>query len=175
MAAPNCSSTRMPALSSGTPPPDGRLEAVVDDLLGGGDLRGLIDAERALPTEQLLRERAAVVEGHDVQRLVVTDRHDVVSCSSPVAPDQRVRRAVVIQRRLRAAAELRDDSLRQHFSQFHAPLVERVEVPDHALREHDVLVERDQLPERCGRESRQQNRVGRPVPLERPMRDQPVG
>ena len=51
----------------------------------------------------------------------------------------------MIQRRLRAGAELRDDSLRQHFSQLHAPLVERVDVPDHALREHDVLVERDQL------------------------------
>ena len=55
---------------------DGGQEAVVDDLLGGGDLRGLVGAERALPPEQLLRERAAVIEGHDVQRLVVADGHD---------------------------------------------------------------------------------------------------
>ena len=71
--------------------------------------------------------------------------------------------------------ELRDDALGQHLAQLDAPLVERVDVPDHALREHDVLVERDQLAERRGRQSRQQQRVGRPVALERAMGDQPVG
>ena len=65
----------------------------------------------------------------------------------PITPDERVRRAVVIEGRLRTG-ELREDSLRQHLSQFHTPLVERVDIPDHALREYDVLVERDQLAER---------------------------
>ena len=42
MAAPNCSSTRMPAFSLGTPRRNRSLEAVVDHLLGGGDLRRLL-------------------------------------------------------------------------------------------------------------------------------------
>ena len=52
---------------------DGGLEAVVDHLLGGGDLGGLRGVEVAVPAEHLRLERAAMVEGQDVERLVVAD------------------------------------------------------------------------------------------------------
>src|SRR5260370_30603695 len=58
----------------------------------------------------------------------------------PVSADQTVRRAVVTERGLCLALELRDDALRQHLPKLHAPLVERVDLPDHALRKHRVLV-----------------------------------
>src|SRR5204862_7934378 len=69
-----------------------------------------------------------------------------------MAADERVRRAVVPERRLRRALELGDDALRELLPELDAPLVERVNVPDHALREHAVLVERDERPERLRRE-----------------------
>src|SRR5205823_11657040 len=68
-----------------------------------------------------------------------------------MAADERVRRAVVPEWRLRRALEFGDDALRELLPQLDAPLVERVDVPDHALREDAVLVERDQRPERLGR------------------------
>src|SRR6266852_1933285 len=49
---------------------DGGPETVVDHLLGGGDLRGLLGAQRALPAEHLRLERPAVVERQEIQRLV---------------------------------------------------------------------------------------------------------
>src|SRR5262245_66490657 len=57
----------------------------------------------------------------------------------PVAPDQGVRRRVVAEAGLRLALELRDDALRQRLAELHAPLVERVDAPDGALREDLVL------------------------------------
>src|SRR4051794_21106837 len=59
----------------------------------------------------------------------------------PVAADQRVGRAIVVQIRLLRAVQFRQDPLREHLAEFHAPLVERVDVPDRALREHTVLIE----------------------------------
>ena len=50
------------------------------------------------------------------------------------------------------ALQLGDDPLGQHLAQLHAPLVERIDVPDRALGEDAVLVERDQLAERCRRQ-----------------------
>ena len=43
------------------------------------------------------------------------------------------------------ARELRGELL----AELHAPLIERVHVPDHALHVDLVLVERDELAERC--------------------------
>ena len=42
---------------------------------------------------------------------------------------------------------------RQHLAELDAPLVERVDAPDRALREDAVLVERDELAERRGRQA----------------------
>ena len=65
-----------------------------------------------------------------------------------IAPDQRIGRAVVLELGLRRALELGDDALGERLAQLHAPLVERIDLPDRALGEDAVLVERDQLAER---------------------------
>ena len=71
--------------------------------------------------------------------------------------------------------QFRDDALGQHFAQLDAPLVERVDVPDRALGEDAVLVERDQLAERFRRQPVGQDRVRRTVALEDAVRHEPVG
>src|SRR5262245_36342541 len=81
----------------------------------------------------------------------------------PVPPDQGVRRAVVAEPGLRLALELRDDALRQGLAELHAPLVERVDAPDGALREDRVLVEGDELAEGLRRELLDEDRVRRAV------------
>src|SRR5262245_14167577 len=80
---------------------------------------------------------------HLVQLLFEVATLTVLSCGdrvflNPIATDQVVRRAVVTERGLRRALELRDDSLGQHLAQFDAPLIERVDVPDDTLCEHAV-------------------------------------
>ena len=50
------------------------------------------------------------------------------------------------------ALELRNDPLGKNFAQLHAPLVERIDIPDDALREHAVFVERDQFAQRLRRQ-----------------------
>jgi hypothetical protein len=52
-----------------------RLEAIVDDLLGAGDFGCLRIAQRRLPVEQLGLERAAVIKGQDVERAIISARH----------------------------------------------------------------------------------------------------
>ena len=91
-----------------------------------------------------------------------------------VAADQVVGRTVVLQRRLRRALKLRNDALRQHLAQFHAPLVERVDLPDGALREHAVLVERDQLAQRFRREPVGEDGVRRAIAFEHAVRHKPI-
>ena len=48
------------------------------------------------------------------------------------------------------AFHLRNDPLRESFSEFDAPLVETVDLPDDSLGEHAVLIQRHQLAERRG-------------------------
>jgi hypothetical protein len=69
-----------------------------------------------------------------------------------IAADQRVGRAVVLQLRRRPRCPTRDDALGQHLAQFHAPLVEGVDVPDSALSEDVVLIEGNQRAQRPRRE-----------------------
>ena len=57
-------------------------------------------------------------------------------------------------------------------SQFDSPLVEGVDVPDHALREHRVLVGARRGLEHGGREPPREDRVRRPVALEHAVRDE---
>src|SRR5215472_10701295 len=90
-------------------------------------------------------------------------------------PDQRVRRTVVTKLGLCFAFEFRDDAQRQYLAELDAPLVERVDVPYRALGEHAVLVESHELAERCGRQPRQQKRVGRAVTLKGAVGHEPVG
>src|SRR5262245_48470471 len=49
-------------------------EAVVDDLLGRGDLFRLVIAQRRLPVEQARLERAAMIERHEIERAIVAPR-----------------------------------------------------------------------------------------------------
>ena len=62
-----------------------------------------------------------------------------------------------------AVADDRQQACRQRLAELHAPLVEGVDVPDRALHENLVLVERDQPAERLGVEPAVEQRVGRPV------------
>ena len=62
-----------------------------------------------------------------------------------IAADQLVRGAVVLEGRLGRGGQFGDDPLGEDFAELDAPLVERVDVPDDALREHAVLVEGDQF------------------------------
>src|SRR5262249_13320178 len=57
-----------------------------------------------------------------------------------VVANHRVRRTVVRELRLFCALQLGDNALRQRFAQFNAPLIKRIDVPDHALRKDRVLV-----------------------------------
>ena len=78
------------------------------------------------------------------------------------------------QRRLLGVLQLWNDPLRQLFAQLHAPLVERVDIPDHALREHRMLIERHQLAQDVRRKFFRNKHIRRPIALEDPMRHQPV-
>src|SRR3954469_17665332 len=69
-----------------------------------------------------------------------------------IAPDQRVGGAVVCQFGLGRALQLGDDSRSKLLAKLDTPLVERVDVPDRALREHAVFVQRDQLAQRLRRQ-----------------------
>src|SRR5262249_1190931 len=66
------------------PGSDGHLEALVDDLLGGGDLRRLRRRQRVLVAEQLRLERTAAIERQHVQPLIRANSHGCISfeCSS---------------------------------------------------------------------------------------------
>ena len=68
-----------------------------------------------------------------------------------IAADEVVCGRVVFQRGLRRALKLGNDALSQHFAQLDAPLIEGVDLPDHALREDDVFVERDEFSEHLRR------------------------
>src|SRR5262249_47482863 len=92
----------------------------------------------------------------------------------PKATDQGVRRAVVSELRLRGALELRNDALREDLTELDAPLIERVDLPDGALREHVVLVESDERAQRFRREPLGQDRVRRTVALDPWRRHEPV-
>ena len=59
--------------------------------------------------------------------------------------------------------------------ELHAPLVERVDAPDGALREDRVLVERDEPAERLRRELLGEDGVRRAVPLEDSVGHEPLG
>src|SRR5207302_4944791 len=82
-----------------------------------------------------------------------------------VAADEVVRRAVVPQRRLGLALDLRDDALRELLAQLDALLIEGIHVPDDALGKDTVFVESDQLAEGLRRQAIGDDRVRGPVAL----------
>ena len=75
---------------------------------------------------------------------------------------------------LSRAFKFRNNALRQHFAEFHAPLVKRIDLPDYALREHRVLIERNQFAEHRRRELVGEDGIRRAVAFEHAMRYQPI-
>src|SRR5262249_18386677 len=84
----------------------------------------------------------------------------VASLELAITSDQRIGRRVVFELRLGRTLELRNDPLGERLAEFHPPLVEAIDLPDRALGEDAVLVERDQLAERRGRQAFQHQGVG---------------
>src|SRR5712692_2585723 len=66
----------------------------------------------------------------------------------PVAADKCIGRTVMREPGFVGTLQFRNDAVGQHFPKFDAPLVERVDMPDCALHEDLMLVERDQLAQR---------------------------
>jgi hypothetical protein len=54
----------------------GVIQALVDHLFHGGDLRSLLAAERSRPAKHVFLERPTVVEGKDVERPIVSGFHN---------------------------------------------------------------------------------------------------
>src|SRR5713101_4791401 len=79
----------------------------------------------------------------------------------PVAADECIGRTVMRELRLVATLKLRDDAVGQHLPQLDAPLVERIDIPDSALHEDLMLVERDQLSQRLRCQRSEERRVGK--------------
>src|SRR5207244_13071335 len=67
--------------------------------------------------------------------------------------------------------KFRNDAVGQYLSQFDAPLVERIDMPDRTLNEDLVLIECDQLAQRLRCQSLHQNGVRRAIALESPVRN----
>src|SRR5580658_9903584 len=76
--------------------------------------------------------------------------------------------------RLRLVLEFWNDALGQHFAELHAPLVERVDLPNRTLSEHRMFVKSDELAESLRRQLVGENGVRRTVALKHPMRDEPI-
>jgi hypothetical protein len=68
-----------------------------------------------------------------------------------------------------------NDALCQRLAQLDAPLIKRVDVPDHALREDNVFVKRDKFTENFWSEPHSENRVRGTVALEDSMWQEPIG
>ena len=93
-----------------------------------------------------------------------------IAAMRSISSDEIVRRAIVAELWFRFGFQLGDDPLCEHFAQFDTPLIEAIDVPDHPLHEHGVLIERDQLAEHGRRQPLGQNRVRRPIAGEHAMR-----
>src|SRR5262245_39691394 len=76
---------------------------------------------------------------------------------------------------LALALKLGDDALSQDLTEFDAPLIERVDVPDCSLGEYAVLVQRNQLSKRGRGQAIHHDGIGWPIAFEYPVRDEPIG
>src|SRR5207245_10439992 len=91
-----------------------------------------------------------------------------------ISSDQAVRRTVMANRGLPVALEFRNDALCQRFAKFHSPLVERIDLPNGALREDGMFVESDELADSLRREPGGQDRVRWTIALEDPLTDERI-
>src|ERR1039458_8089734 len=91
-----------------------------------------------------------------------------------ITADQVIRRTVVFEHGCRLVLKFGNDSLGEHLAQLDAPLIERINVPNRALREYAVLVKRDQLAEHFRREPIGENDIGRTIAFKNAMWHKPV-
>src|SRR5467141_3293507 len=70
---------------------------------------------------------------------------------------------------------LRDDALRKRLAQLNAPLIEGIDVPDHALGEDGVFVQSHQLAQSFRRQLFSEDRVRWTIALEYPVGNEPLG
>src|SRR5581483_6652255 len=162
---PRRSSRSPPWVPSRAPPrgsPRTPLALLRAAVVGSGLPLGVL-VPRALP----LREPAPVLL---LLGSVTSSRR--ASATGPIPPDELVGRGVVVQVGLARGLQLRDDPARERLAELHAPLVERVDVPDGSLGEDLVLIERDQPPQGPRIELVGQDRGRRPVAREGPVRNQ---
>ena len=91
-----------------------------------------------------------------------------------IAPDECVRRTVMLEWRLLYTFQLRDNPFRQYLAQLDAPLIEGINLPDRPLGEYAVLVEGNQLAERLRGQALCDNGIRRPIAFEDAVGYQPV-
>src|SRR5712671_5685807 len=91
-----------------------------------------------------------------------------------VAANQTVGRTIVVEHGLSTALDFWNDAPRQNLAQLDAPLVERINVPEDALREDGVLVKGHELTQCLWREPLGENYVRWPVAFEDSVGDEPV-
>src|SRR3984957_5112529 len=72
------------------------------------------------------------------------------------------------------ALKFGDDALRQDFTQLDAPLIERVDVPNYALSEYGMFVERYQFAQGFWSQAFRQEGIRRTIALEYAVGDQPL-
>src|SRR6266853_4992806 len=73
------------------------------------------------------------------------------------------------------ALNLRDDALRKRLAQLNAPLIEGIDVPDHALSEDGVFVQSHQLAQGFRRQLPGKDRVRWTITFEYPVGNEPLG
>ena len=77
--------------------------------------------------------------------------------------------------RFSGTLQFRNDARGQDFAQFHAPLIERVDVPNRTLRENAMFVESHESPHCCVESASRQDHIGRPVAFANAERGLKVG
>src|SRR3954447_21990847 len=90
------------------------------------------------PPKKLIRSTSEI--GSDLARNRPRPHLFVLS----IPPNQIGRRSIMRERRFRSALQFTNNALREHLAQLNAPLIERVDTPDRTLREHHMLVQRNQ-------------------------------
>src|SRR5215831_21303043 len=110
---------------------------------------------RPRPTTPELQEQILLCQSQ-IAAQALTPAASFASFPPAVAPDQRIGRAVVLELGFSRALELRNDLLGERLAQFDAPLVEGIDLPDGALGEDAVLVERNQPTQRGRRQAIEQ-------------------
>ncbi len=73
------------------------------------------------------------------------------------------------------AGDFGSGALGKRLAQFHAPLIEGVDVPNGALRKYAVLVQSDESTERMRSKTLSEDGIARPIAFEAAMRDQCCG